>query len=163
MTRSSFYGARSRRPVYLGSHRVAGLYERTNADGTTVYEVAQRLAGKVRRQTLTARTKTDAINEQRALQVDYYRGELQRSPAATPTVAELCHDWLTHLDTKIGHRDPRHRRSARTVVGYRQRAGAGSSPSWVIGPSPISPWPTCAGSSTGSALRKLRPQPRAAR
>jgi integrase len=75
----------------------------------------------VRRHRLAAATKTDAILEARALAVDYTRGEQHRSPAATPTLAELARGWLAHLDARIGHRDPRRRYSARTVALYRQR------------------------------------------
>ena len=38
-----------------------GLTERTLKDGTTVFEVHARLGGKLRRHTLKAQTKTDAI------------------------------------------------------------------------------------------------------
>ncbi len=122
MTHQASHGARSRRPVYTGNRRVPGLYERDRADGTTVYEVALRLGGRVRRHTLDACTKTDAIAELRALQVDYERGQQQRSPSAALTVADVVPDWLAALDARVGHRDPRRRFSARTVDLYRQRA-----------------------------------------
>jgi integrase len=115
------YGAATRKPVYTGSRRVPGLYERTLADGSKVYDVALRLGGTVRRHRLSARTKTDALAELRALQVDYKRGQEYRSPAAALTVAELADDWLAHLDARVGHRDPKRRYSARTVALYRQR------------------------------------------
>ena len=118
---SASYGARSRRPVHSGNRRVPGLYERTLADGSSVYDVALRLGGKVRRHRLDAQTKTDALNELRALQVDYNRGEVHRSPAAALTVADLARDWLAHLSVRIGHRDHKRRYSARTVDLYRQR------------------------------------------
>lgn len=118
---AAVYGAASRRPVYSGNRRVPGLYERTLAGGATVYEAALRLGGRVRRHRLEAGTKTDAINELRALQVDYERGEQGRSPAAALTVAELADDWLDHLRARVGHRDPRRRVSARTVDLYEQR------------------------------------------
>ena len=89
-------GSPSRRPVYTGDRRVPGLYERTLADGSTVYDAAFRLGGKVRRHRLEARTKTDAIAELRALQVDHARGEPHRSPAAGLTLAELARDYLAH-------------------------------------------------------------------
>jgi integrase len=107
--------------VYSGKRRVPGLYERTLADGAKVYDVALRLGGRVRRHRLEARTKTDALAELRALQVDYERGEQYRSAAAGLTVAELASDWLVHLESRVGHRDPRRRYSARTVALYRQR------------------------------------------
>jgi hypothetical protein len=69
------HGATTRRPVYTGNRRVPGLYERTLANGSTVFEAALRLGGKVRRHRLEATTKTDAIGELRRLQVDYQRGE----------------------------------------------------------------------------------------
>src|SRR4051812_39748278 len=71
----SVHGAATRKPVFSGNRRVAGLYERILADGSTVYDVALRLGGKVQRHRLAAQTKTDAIAELRALQVDYERGE----------------------------------------------------------------------------------------
>jgi integrase len=120
MTVSS-YGAATRKPVYSGNRRISGLYERTLSDGSTVYDAALRLGGKVRRHRLEAKTKTDAIAELRALQVDYERGESHRS--AGLTVNDLAADWLEHLTARVGHRDPRRRYSRRTVDLYRQRLG----------------------------------------
>jgi integrase len=101
---------------------VPGLYERTLADGTTVYEANGRMGGKLRRHTLTATTKTDAIAEQRALLTDYARGEEHRSAATgTMTLGELAEEWLAHLESRINHRDPKLRYSARTVTLNRQR------------------------------------------
>jgi len=115
------YGAHSRRPVHSGTRRIPGLYERTLSNGQTVYDAALRLGGKVRRHRLEARTKTDAITELRALQTDYARGQTYRSPVAAVTVDELARDYLAHLESRVGHRDVRQRRSARTVALYRQR------------------------------------------
>jgi integrase len=112
---------RARRPVYSGNRRIPGLYERTLADGTAVYEAGLRLDGRPTRRRLVARTKTDAITELRALQVDHARGEAHRSPAAALTVADLAADWLAHLESRVGARDPRRRYSRRTVELYRQR------------------------------------------
>jgi hypothetical protein len=112
------HGSLTRRPVYSGSRRVRGLYERTLADGSTVYDAALRLGGKVRRHRLQATTKTDAINELRALQVDYERGEQHRSPAAGLTLDDLVHDYLAHLRVRTNESDPRRRRSPRTVEHY---------------------------------------------
>jgi hypothetical protein len=84
--------------VFTGNRRIPGLYERKLKDGSTVYEVHARLGGKLRRHTLNARTKTDAIAELRALQTDYARGELHRSPSAcVVTVSDLTQEWLEHL------------------------------------------------------------------
>jgi integrase len=116
------YGPNSRHPVFTGNRRVTGLYECTLKDGTTVYEAQGRMGGKLRRHTLKAQTKTDAIAEQRALQTDYARGEAHRSPSAgVVTVADLAHEWLQHLQGRTTHRDPKQRRSVRTVGLYRQR------------------------------------------
>src|SRR5690348_5752712 len=83
------HGVSSRRPVFSGSRRVPGLYERTLASGATVWEVRQRLGGgRLRRVRLQATTKSDAIVEQRALLVDHARGEASRSPAVGLTLAE---------------------------------------------------------------------------
>ena len=119
--RRTSYGAATRKPVYTGTRRVPGLYQRTLADGTTVYDVALRLGGRVRRHRLGAATKTDAIAELGALQVDYRRGEQHRSPAAAVTVGDVAREWLGHLTARVDHRDPRRRYSARTVDLYRQR------------------------------------------
>jgi integrase len=100
---------------------VPGLYERTLANGSTVFEVAARLGGKVRRHRLEAVTKTDAITESRALVVDYQRGESHRSVAVGLTVSELGGTWIAHLESRVGHRDPRRRYSVRTVDLYRGR------------------------------------------
>jgi integrase len=115
------YGDNSRRPVHTGNRRVPGLSERTLKNGSIVYEVHARLGGKLRRHTLKAQTKTDAILELRALQTDYARGEAHRSPSVAVTLADLAQDWLQHLQDRTTHRDPKQRRSVRTVDLYRQR------------------------------------------
>lgn len=115
------YGADSRQPVYSGGRRIPGLYGRTLADGSEVFDFRGRLGGKVTRHRLAAKTKTDAVAELRALQVDYDRGDFTRSAAFALTLDELAADWLAHLEARTHHRDPRQRRSARTVALYRQR------------------------------------------
>jgi integrase len=91
-------------------------------DGTTVYEAHGRMGGKLRRHTLNAQTKTDAITELRALQTDYARGEAHRSPSAlVVAVADLACEWITHLEGRTNHRDPKLRYSVNTVALYRQR------------------------------------------
>ena len=40
---SEKHGAASRRPVFSGNRRIEGLYERTLADGSVVYEARLRL------------------------------------------------------------------------------------------------------------------------
>jgi hypothetical protein len=118
VTYASSHGSATRRPVYTGSRRIPGLYERTLANGSTVYDAALRLGGKTRRHRLAATTKTDAILELRALQVDYERGEAHRSPAAGLTLNELTRDYLAHLRVRTSETDPRRRRSPRTVEHY---------------------------------------------
>ena len=115
------YGATSREPVYSGNRRIPGLWKRTKANGAVVYEARQHLGGRLRRVSLKATTKTDAIAEQRRLAVDYERGEPSLSPAAALTLADLSADWLTHLESRTRHRDPRQRRSPRTIELNRQR------------------------------------------
>ena len=115
-------GARSRRPVHSGTHRIRGLWERERADGSTVFEFAGRLGGSFHRHTLQASTKTDAIRELEALRVDYQRGEQHRSPAAGLPLRDVAADWLQHVQARIGHRDPRRRYSVRTFDLYQQRA-----------------------------------------
>src|SRR3954454_992942 len=118
MTNAS-YGARSRKPVYSGNRRVPGLFQRTLANGSTVYEASMRLDGAMRRHRLDATTKTDALRELREWQVDVERGVAR--PRRALTVADVSADWIAHLAGRVGHRDPRKRRSARTVDLYRQR------------------------------------------
>lgn len=118
MTTSSSHGAATRRPVYSGSRRISGLYERTLADGSTVFEAALRLGGTVRRRRLAARTKTDAVAELRALQTDYERGEEYRSPSAAVNVRDLVEDFVAHMHTRVGDPDPRRRFAPRTVEHY---------------------------------------------
>jgi integrase len=112
----SKHGAATRKAVYTGNRRVPGLYGRTLANGTTVFEAALRLGGKVRRHRLQAVTKTDAIAELRRLQVDFERGETHRSVGIT--INDLAADFFTHMGTRIGDADPRRRRSPRTVRHY---------------------------------------------
>jgi integrase len=129
------HGATTRQPVYGGNLRIPGLFQRTLADGSTVYEVSARFAGRMRRHRLEATTKTDAVAEARALRVDFERGESHRSPATALTLAEVSRDWLSHLDARIGLQDERRRYSARTVGLYRQRLEQ-----WIVpelGPRPI--------------------------
>jgi integrase len=101
------------------------LYVRTLADGTTVYDAQARMGGKVRRRRLAASTKTDAIRELEAWRVDADRGDVRARGGVT--VADLAADWTEHLTARIGHRDARQRRSARTVDLYRQRLGQ-----WIV-------------------------------
>lgn len=110
------YGATSRTPVYSGNRRIPGLYERTLANGSTVFEAATRLDGKVVRRRLLATTKTDAIHELEALRVDSARGEAHRSPTLSLTLRELSAEWLRDQEARIGDRDPKRRRSPRTVA-----------------------------------------------
>jgi hypothetical protein len=88
----------------------------------------------VRRHRLEATTKTDAIAELRALQVDFARGEQHRSTGLN--VNDLAADWIAHLTARIGHRDPRRRYSKRTVDLYRQRLQQHIQPE--LGTSPVS-------------------------
>jgi integrase len=115
------YGATSRQPVYSGTRRIPGLYERKLANGGTVYEAATRLDGKVTRRRLNATTKTDAMRELEALRVDAVRGEAHRSPTLAATVAELAREWIAHLDARVGDSDPRRRRSTRTIRHYDEQ------------------------------------------
>jgi integrase len=118
MSDSVSHGAASRAPIYSGNRRIPGLYSRTLADGSPVFEAALRLGGKVRRRRLIASTKTDAIAELRALQTDYERGEEHRSPAAAVTLGELVEDFVGHMQSRVGDPDPKRRRAPRTVEHY---------------------------------------------
>lgn len=130
------HGAATRRPVYTGSRRIPGLYSRELTDGSTVYDAALRLGGKVRRRRLTARTKSDAIAELRALQVDAARGEEYRSSSAALSVEDLLETFVEHLRTRIGDPDAKRRRSARTVEHYRYQLARHVLP--VVGQLPAS-------------------------
>lgn len=115
------HGANSRNPVFSGSRRVPGLYERRRIDGSIVYEASLRLEGQMQRHRLSAQTKTDAIAELRNLKTDSERGELHRSAQLSPTLAELADDYVIHLRARIGDPDPRLRRSQRTVDDTRYK------------------------------------------
>jgi integrase len=115
------HGAATRVPVYSGNRRVPGLYERSLANGTTVFEARLRLGGRVRRHRLEARTKTDAIAELRALQVDVQRGEGHRSPVLAVTVEELAVDFIEHMQSRVNDPDVKRRRSQRTVDHYKDQ------------------------------------------
>src|SRR5829696_5775955 len=104
---ASSYGAASRKPVYSGNRRVPGLFERTLANGATVYEASMRLGGSMRRHRLDAATKTDALRELREWQVDVERGDPRVRGGLT--VADVAADWAAHLTARVGHRDPRQR------------------------------------------------------
>src|SRR5262245_55254987 len=98
---TSSSGVEPRRPGSFRTPRVPGLYERTLAHGSTVYDARLRLGGNVRRHRVVAQTKTDAISELRNLQTDYARGEAHRSPAAGVTISELASDYVAHLRTRV--------------------------------------------------------------
>src|SRR5206468_2136571 len=78
------------------------------------------LGGNVRRVRLQADTKTAAVVELRALQVDYERGEQHKSGVGL-TLAELAVDYVAHLRARVGDTDPRRRRSPRTVHHYDEQ------------------------------------------
>ena len=75
-----------RRPGFQGKKRVPGLWVRKVA-GADVYEVQKRVDGKMRRLKLRAKTKTDAINEARGLNVDLDRATSSCSIAASRSLA----------------------------------------------------------------------------
>jgi integrase len=120
MTHEVSHGAATREPVYSGTRRIRGLWQRRLADGSTVFEARLRLDGRDRTVRLEAITKTDALHELEALRVDRERGE-RRHRSLTPTLDELAAEWLEHLEARIGIRDERRRYSERTVELYRQR------------------------------------------
>jgi integrase len=112
------YGAKSRQPVYAGDRRIPDLWMRRLRDGTFVFEFMGRLGGKVRRKTLKSRTKTDAVAELRALQVDFDRGEVSSATIRAITVGELAADWFVDLRQRVGHPNSRHCRAQGTVDLY---------------------------------------------
>jgi integrase len=112
--------ATARTPVVSRTRRVPGLFQRSLADGSVVYDARLRLDGRVTRIKLDARTKTDAIREIQALRVDQARGE-HRHRSLVPPLTEIADEWIAHLQTRVGIRDERRRYSQRTVDLYRQR------------------------------------------
>jgi integrase len=125
-----------RTPVFTGTKRVPGLFEHTNAKGDTVFTARLRQdGGPPRRVTLDARNKTDAIRELEELRVDRRRGAPVRTGSLVPTVAEVTADFLAAMELRTHHRDPKQRRSPRTVALYRQRLEAHVLP--VLGTRPI--------------------------
>ena len=120
MTQEVSHGASTREPVYSGSRRVRGLWQRKLADRSTVFEARLRTDGREKRVALEATTKTDAVRELEALRVDLDRGE-RRHRSLAPTLDELAVEWLEHLEARVGIGDGRRRYSQRTVDLYRQR------------------------------------------
>jgi integrase len=72
----------------------------------------------MRSKVLEATTRTAAIAEMRAFQV---HGDDEAQPTGGILLRELAADYLAHLETRVGHPDPKRRYSARTVALYRQR------------------------------------------
>jgi integrase len=129
-------GPDSRRPVFSGSRRIVGLYERRRADGVVVYEARYRRdGGKPKLVKLDATTKTDAIAELEALKTDQRRGERVHTSSLIPTFDEVAHDFLLAFELRTQHRDPSKRRSPRTLTLYRQTLDRYVLP--TLGPLPI--------------------------
>jgi integrase len=120
MTQEVSHGAATREPVHSGTRRIRGLWRRTLADGSTVFEARLRIDKRDRLLVLEAITKTDAIRELDGLRADRNRGE-QRHPSLALSLDELADEWLEHLEARVGIRDERRRYSQRTVDLYRQR------------------------------------------
>src|SRR5262249_4204471 len=116
MTRRSSQSEARDCPVYSGSRRIPGLFQRERADGSLIYEARVRLAGKRQRLVLDATNKSAAIAELEALRVDRRRGVPARSGTLVPTLGEVFNDWLAAMALRVHHRDPRKRRSPRTVA-----------------------------------------------
>jgi hypothetical protein len=85
MSQQASHSAVTRVPVFSGKTRVRGLWQRELADGTIVYEAQITLGRRERRVRLDARTKTDAINEHKALRVDQEPGDAPRTGSLVPT------------------------------------------------------------------------------
>lgn len=120
MPLTASHGPQSRAPVFHGTRRVRGLYQRQLASGQTIYEA--RLGKEDRRVRLDATTKTEAIAELEALRTDRRRGvPAIQTGRGVVTVAEVAGEYVEHLEARVGHRDPARRFSPRTVALYRQR------------------------------------------
>ena len=107
------------RPGAKVSKRVANLWQRTLANGETVFEFVGRVDGRVIRRRLTATTKSEAVTEARGLTTDRDRGELRARPTA-PTVPELRDEFLDHLRSLVGDPDDGRRRSQACVDLYER-------------------------------------------
>ena len=81
----------------------------------------------MRRQRLEAGTKTDAIAELRALQVDHARGEPHHSAGARSDARRAGRRLRRLPRARIGDPDPKRRRSPRTVAHYTRSSTATSS------------------------------------
>ena len=122
MPRSS-YGAKSRQPVTYQGRRIANLYRRQRLNGTAVFEARVRLRPNepAKWRKLDASTVTDAVRELERLRSDLRQGVIPATQSLVPTIADLADEWISHLESRIGHRDPSKRYSPRTVALYRQR------------------------------------------
>jgi integrase len=118
MTAPSSHGAATREPVHVGQRRIPNLWQRTLANGATVFEFVGRVDGRVIRRRLAATTKTEAVTEARGMTTDRDRGELRVRPIA-PSVPALRDEFLEHVTSLVGSPDERLRRSERCVDLYR--------------------------------------------
>lgn len=118
MSRSVSHGPATREPVYSGNRRIPGLYARTRADGSIVYDVASGSAARCAA-TGSPRPPRRTPSPSSALQTDYDRGEEYRSPAAAVTVAELVADFIRHMRTRVADPDSKRRRASRGIIGTR--------------------------------------------
>ena len=124
MTQEVSHGAATREPVYSGTRRVRGLWQRTLADGSTVYEARLRIDGR----DCTVVARRDDEDATRSASSRRCGSTAIAASIATgrsrPTLAELAAEWLEHLQSRVGIRDERRRYSQRTVDLYRQRLDA---------------------------------------
>lgn len=115
MTVASAVSLRPRVPVVASGHRVSGLWQRVNADGSLSFSVQKRVAGRVKRITLPRGiTKTDAVKEARKLTVGIDAGEVAMGDRRL-TLEELSSRFFA------SERGPLGRRSESTLTLYEGR------------------------------------------
>jgi integrase len=110
-----FHGAKTRAPVLEGKQRVRGLWQRSSANGRTVFESQFRQDGRVRRVTHPdTYTKTEAIVAHRRLVGDVSEGKVQIGDRSL-TVRALAESFLAREQGVLGAR------KRTTIDGYRSQ------------------------------------------
>jgi integrase len=115
VTKQAFHGAATRAPVFEGTHRVRGLWERRTADGKTKYDSQFRQAGRMRRVAHpNGLTKTEAIAAHRRLVVGVESGEVEIGDR-TLTVRAMADSFIARERGVLGTK------AASTVDLYETR------------------------------------------
>jgi integrase len=109
MSSTSSQALTKREPVQWRGERVSGLWQRTRADGSPVYEWQGRVEGRMARRRLEASTPGEAVRALRALHGKLEAGNL--AGPSTLSVAAAVERYLAYCDSfvAVGEMAPRTR------------------------------------------------------